>query len=51
MLKQNSAAKAPYAKPELMVYGNFAQLTASGSVNNVETGIPGMGNGPMMVRP
>ena len=43
MSKQDLNAKIPYAQPQLMVYGGFSQLTASGSINMVETvTAPGM---------
>lgn len=37
MSKQEKTAKASYAQPKLTVYGGFSQLTASGSINAVET--------------
>ncbi len=36
MSKQETAAKAPYVQPKLMVYGGFSQLTAAGSGALVE---------------
>jgi hypothetical protein len=43
MSKQDQTAKIPYAQPQLMVYGGFSQLTASGSINMTESAMaPGM---------
>jgi hypothetical protein len=48
MPKQDQTDKMPYVQPQLMVYGGFSQLTASGSINAMETTSgPGMG---MMMR-
>lgn len=36
MSKNANATKAAYAQPKLAIYGGFAQLTASGSMNSQE---------------
>ncbi|WP_156076252.1 hypothetical protein [Erythrobacter colymbi] len=41
-------AKATYSKPNLSIYGGFADLTAAGSTGNVETGRSAQAN---MIRP